>query len=450
MIKFFPRVGMRMVKTAIAVFLSLMLSLFIPDSIPVNAAVTAILCMQPYLSEAKSMGLNRIVGACIGGVFGMFALMIIDYFNFTLLLRYFFVSVGIIVMIQITLYIKKPMAAVFTCIVFMSTTLMSTQTVMPAYWIALHRVVDTLLGIVVSMAVNSFHLPVGTNKSILFVSELDGALCNTSGNITTHSALHLNRMIDDGLWFTIVTNRTPGTFYDKFDGVNINLPVIAMEGAILYDVKDQSYASATPMERDLSDEVEAIFAACNRNCFVHSIMNETMHIYYGIMKNTQEERFYHRYRKTNFKNYIFGSMPEDQQAVCILAIDEEVILTEIKERIEIMDKKQALRLQIKPYGTVLGYSMLEVYSAEASRERAVEKLAADLSLKNTVVYGVSNECLPLFDDASLSVALENASPKLKLHANRTIGDNDSDALIRSMEKIFYRRLFRKNSLTDRG
>lgn len=445
MLHIIPKIGMRMFKTAVAVFICLFISQFLPYSIPVNSTVTAILCMQPYLSDAKDMSITRIVGASAGGFFGMIALWVFEQYGVPTFYRYLIISLCMIPLIQMTLLIRQPTAAVFTCIVFLSTTLLIDEE-LPVYLAALHRVIDTALGIVVAMIVNAFELPKGKNREIFFIAELDGTLLNEEGAVTTHTALHLNKMIDEGIWFTIVTDRTPSTFFERLGLLELNLPVIAMEGAALFDLRDQSYAAVTTMKTAESDVVEEIFARHGRNCFVHSVVNEQMHIYYDQLKNIQETNFYHRYRKTNFKSYIRGKKPAAFEAICILAIDEEEVIDTIVADLKASAVASALRIFTKPYGKKPGYTMVEVYSIRASREKAVAELARDLDLHQTVVFGASNHCRGLFEMSDACFAVENASPKLKLAATKVIGSNNTESLIHTMTGIFYRSIFRRKSL----
>ena len=83
-------------------------------------------------------------------------------------------------LIYVTLVINHSSASAFTCIVFLGTTIAATPGTAP-YIIASYRMIDTLIGILVALAVNAFHLPVHRNRSVLFVSELDNTLLHSDG-----------------------------------------------------------------------------------------------------------------------------------------------------------------------------------------------------------------------------------------------------------------------------
>ena len=63
------RVGMRNVKTALAIFVCLLLYQFVPGNAS-YACIAALIAMQSTLEESWSQGRNRLLGTFIGGIFG--------------------------------------------------------------------------------------------------------------------------------------------------------------------------------------------------------------------------------------------------------------------------------------------------------------------------------------------------------------------------------------------
>ena len=120
-----------------------------------------------------------------------------------------------------------------TCVVFLSVTVAHGIDV-SIYEFALNRILDTLIGIVVSLGVNAFHMPKEKNSNVLFISGLDGTLIDGCGKISSYSKVKLNQMLSRGAFFTIATSRTPATVRNIMEGVEISLPIIVMNGAALY------------------------------------------------------------------------------------------------------------------------------------------------------------------------------------------------------------------------
>ena len=188
MIRPLPKIGMRIVKSAVAVFLCFVIYMIRGRGVPFYSAIAAVLCMQPYVSNSVRVALNRTVGTFIGGVFGMLALLVEKAF-FPTGSAHLAISAGIclsiIPLIYVTLLAKRPTASYITCVVFMSITVSHGADVNP-YLFALDRCLDTLIGIAVSLCVNLFRLPPAEKSP--------PALCSVPGlpgrRGRTHQLLH--------------------------------------------------------------------------------------------------------------------------------------------------------------------------------------------------------------------------------------------------------------------
>ena len=155
-----PKVGARMVKSAVAVLLCFFIDYFREGSLPFYSAIAAVLCMQPEVSHSVKVAVNRTEGTLIGGAFGMGTLWLFRQFVPAQppFWRYFIISAMIVALIYITVLIKLPAASYITCVVFLSITVSHVADANP-FWFTLNRVADTLIGIFVSLAVNRLFWP---------------------------------------------------------------------------------------------------------------------------------------------------------------------------------------------------------------------------------------------------------------------------------------------------
>jgi Predicted membrane protein len=152
----FPKIGLRMVKSVLAVFICFMIDSLRSGSVPFYSAIAAILCMQPDVHGSKKVAINRTIGTLIGGFYGMLAIMIFKQFNLysNLYLEYTVVSITILPLIYITVLLKKHKATYITCVVYLSVVISHAGDVSP-YLFAMNRIVDTLIGIFVSLGINA-------------------------------------------------------------------------------------------------------------------------------------------------------------------------------------------------------------------------------------------------------------------------------------------------------
>ena len=162
-----PKVGMRMVKTVIAAFLSALIG-FLRDQPPFYSMIAAILCMQQDRAQGVKVALNRTIGTLIGGAFGLGMLLVEQNTPLKALtpLYYLVISICIIPLIYITVLIKKAPSSYISCVVFLSITVSHVTDANP-YVFVFNRVLDTLIGILMALAVNEilpYRNPAGEKK----------------------------------------------------------------------------------------------------------------------------------------------------------------------------------------------------------------------------------------------------------------------------------------------
>lgn len=151
----FPKIGLRTIKSGIAVFLCLLL---LPSE-PFFACLTAVICLQDTVYNSINTGINRGVGTILGASFGLLFLLFfrtlescISNNYLSKLIIYIIIAVGIILMIYICNILKRPGAINVTCIAFLGVT--TAHAYSDPLFYATNRIVETILGIVISILVN--------------------------------------------------------------------------------------------------------------------------------------------------------------------------------------------------------------------------------------------------------------------------------------------------------
>ena len=105
----------------------------------------------------------------------------------------------------------------------------------------------------------------------LFVTDLDGTLINSKREVTEKSLIILNKLIDDGMNFTVATARTPATAVEILKDLNLKLPVALMNGVLIYDTKTLKYIDTKEMDKEATDKVLNIFEKYNKNPLVYGV-----------------------------------------------------------------------------------------------------------------------------------------------------------------------------------
>lgn len=151
-----PKVGLRIIKSSLAVFICFAVDSLRPGGLPFYSAIAAILCMQPDVKNSLRVAVNRTIGTLTGGVYGIIFLCAIHQIPAlgTGLARAMCLSLSLIPLMYLTVLMKKTAATYITCVVFLSVTVIHGADAVP-YMFALNRILDTLIGIFVSLAVNA-------------------------------------------------------------------------------------------------------------------------------------------------------------------------------------------------------------------------------------------------------------------------------------------------------
>lgn len=150
--------GMRIFKTALAVFCCLMISMLRGKAYyhAIDACISAIIVLKSDVQHTWSAGLSRIWATAIGALMGLVALQI----KINLLLHgqsfsYYCLVVGLLFLtIWLTVLLKIPDAAALAAIVLLATSLSNTNQANVAFGASLGRFIDTTIGIVVALVVN--------------------------------------------------------------------------------------------------------------------------------------------------------------------------------------------------------------------------------------------------------------------------------------------------------
>lgn len=154
----FPKIGLRNIKTAMAVSLCMILFQLINRDNPFFACIAAVFCMKDTVSSSVSMGKSRIIGTMIGGLLGIIVIYISDLFPVLYTLTPLVTGIGIVIAIYICTIIKRPASVIISCIVFIGI-MINYATQIDSYYYAVSRSIDTAIGIIIAIFINKYFNP---------------------------------------------------------------------------------------------------------------------------------------------------------------------------------------------------------------------------------------------------------------------------------------------------
>jgi uncharacterized membrane protein YgaE (UPF0421/DUF939 family) len=144
------KIGMRTIKTAFAVSLTIYISHLLNLDSPIFAGIAAILAMKASVSESLSIGKNRMLGTILGGIVAL-------SFSYIAPTNILTIGIGIIIIIYICNLLGWKKSIELASIVFLSIIMNYEEGNRLNYAIA--RTLSTLIGLVIGTVINYFIVP---------------------------------------------------------------------------------------------------------------------------------------------------------------------------------------------------------------------------------------------------------------------------------------------------
>lgn len=274
-------------------------------------------------------------------------------------------------------------------------------------------------------------------REVLYISDLDGTLLTSNRELSNYSKDTLNRLIDSGVHFSVATARSSATALKILEDLNIKVPVILMNGVVIYDITHGRYLKLETIPTETAKAIINIFKNHDISGFMYTISNKEQITYYENLC-TQPLKNFHDERVTKY-----GKVFERVESFIDKAIDSNIIyfsFMDFYERLYLMysELKKYREIETLMYKDVYNENIwfLEIHSKNASKYNAVKYLRDKLNYKKIIGFGDNLNDLPLLKACDEFYAVSNAVEELKIKADGIIEDNNSDGVV----KFIYKRV----------
>ena len=152
--KYMP--GMRILKTALTVFLCLLYWHWVRMGSAIDAAIAAIVCLQQDVRSTAHRAFARVFGTFLAGIYTLGFLWIFRvHFQVPAdsVFYYFLIAIFMIPLMILVVRLRQRGAVVIAAIVFVLVSLGDKAALNPTEYVA-HRVLNTLIGILLALAIN--------------------------------------------------------------------------------------------------------------------------------------------------------------------------------------------------------------------------------------------------------------------------------------------------------
>lgn len=261
----------------------------------------------------------------------------------------------------------------------------------------------------------------------LYITDLDGTLLNSNGEISMKTADIINGLISRGICFTFATARSVYSAKPITSAININVPCILMNGVSIYDLSADRYIANQYIPVSASEKIVEAFHKADAECFMYRFNEGVLTCYYTEITSRVMKAFA-EVRKNNYnKPYVqCSSLLEaaDDMTIYYTALTDYEKLLPVKETIDGMEDADCAFYK----DTYTGKWFLEVFSAKASKSNGIRFLRERYGFDEVVAFGDNLNDLPMFAQADKKIAVGNAREEVKAAADIVIGTNDEDGV----------------------
>ena len=422
-----PLIGQRIVKTTVAVFLCLLfywLRGYRGQDMPSEAAITAIICMQPYVRDTRDYALNRFTGSLVGAFWGLLFLLIFLIFpalSGRLFLVYALMALGVMGTLYSSVVIRKPDVASLAAIVFICIVISFPDIDQPLRQ-AGARLLGVLVGTAAAIAVNVFRLPREVNRGCVFFVRMKDLAPDRFSQISSAAQYRLNYLYQDGAKICLMSEHAPAFFALQMSEAMLNIPLIVMDGAAIYDANSNEYLSVETLGARAAERMREHLDRHGVSYFLYVVRsNKTCVFHRGPFSET-EEMLYRRMRRSPYRSYLDGENYEPDEIVYFKVVTDEETAQSLLRGMQSVLHTNHLRAVIRPEAGASEVSALYVYSARATLRQAEGRLMnllreKDPSLRPVEVF-LRGDYRSEYDAMSLLNTLGNLCEPVRLFRRR--------------------------------
>ena len=387
-----PRVGQRIVKTAVAVFLCLLyyyLRGYRGQDMPTEAAITAIICMQPYVRDTRDYALSRLGGTLLGTLCALlfFALLLVfPALGSYRLALYALMALGVLLSLYSAVLARRPDASGLAAIVFLCIVIAFPDIEEPLRRMG-ERIFGVLLGTFIAIGVNVFRLPRRKDRSLVFFVRTKDLTADRFSAVPSAALFKLNYLYGDGAKICLMSEHAPAFFAAQLSEAMLAVPLIVMDGAAIYDAKENVYLHTETLPVKESAWLRGQLDAHGISYFLYTVHRNKTCIFHQGEIRPPEKAVYERMRRSPYRSYLDGEICEPEELVYIKILADRARIEELAEKLCPHLAAHGLRAAIRPQ-SVEGVYGLYVYSEKAGMKRAEDTLMAMLREKEPELRSV--------------------------------------------------------------
>jgi len=262
----------------------------------------------------------------------------------------------------------------------------------------------------------------------LYATDLDGTLLRPDKSISDETAEILNGLVSDGVLFTYATARSFSSASPLLTKLHLNCPAVTFNGVFVIDPRDGRHIVEnvfTPFsckiaidyfnKMDIAPLVYSYIDGRERVSYLESRLEDV----YGYVSTRQGDK---RLRPVKTREELF------QGTVFYFTLLNPII--DVAELDSVFSRENGFAVNLMPDTYNKDEIWYEIFSKNASKASALLQVMELTHADRLVCFGDNNNDLSMIRAADVGIAVSNACPELKKHADKVIESSSEGAVAR--------------------
>ena len=269
-------------------------------------------------------------------------------------------------------------------------------------------------------------------KYKLIVSDMDGTLLGDNHKITEENKKALIKALEKGIKIVPASGRMYDSAREHFDFLNLNIPLIACNGAIIKETKTGKLIYKNSVPTDICLKVIDIFEKHNIYYQLYSENTIMCKVINSEHRKKTEERLKNFFNKDI--NVYFDEDLRDEvlkhKVLKLIAIDDNDMkkLKKVEEDLSKIDDIEV---------TSSWYNNIEIMHKGVNKGEALKFLIKhlDIDREEVIAFGDNYNDLAMLEFAGMGVVMENASDSVKEKGNYVTSKNTESGVAKAIYDI---------------
>lgn len=269
----------------------------------------------------------------------------------------------------------------------------------------------------------------------LYITDLDGTFLNSKGELSPNTKKLISDALNKGADFTLATARTFATVTQMFDGVDLKLPVILMNGVMIYDLSEKAPVSCHSIDTESTKEVFEAYKQHNILPLIYRYKNPYLEIEYYDRSNPYQMQYVSNRNEAAGKKFIYSpafTSKGKEDVIYIVTLDRYERLLPLYN-----DIKNIRDISCVFYrDNYTDCYFLEIFAKDVSKASAMLEVKKTVGADKVIAFGDNLNDMEMFKASDEAYAVANACDELKSIATGVIGSNDNDSVADYILKHF--------------